>query len=278
MELYKEYPIRCKTCNEQISCFAPIYEQLLTTGLSEEEALNNLGITEWCSRISMLNPTIVTFNMENREVIEGFKSVDAAQEADAQNESTEHPIFNACMGLNTPIQQLRPLVTAPTLTTVVPRVTTNAPWALFQPPATTRPGIQTITLLQPATPRVQPVIQTITTQLPLVQPDIQLGTQTVLYPTPPGEQPVLLPTPPHGALLLSPPLIQPVIPDLDFEKDIEALGIGIPVTAPAAKSFQEPTIVGVPTINPDPTVAQAIINVGVKHQSRVLNGRTYIAQ
>lgn len=252
METFKQYPIRCKTCNEQIACFAATYEALIASGQSEEEALNNLGITEYCSRSAMFDPTIVAFNMENREVIEGLKSVDAADEADAQKESTEQPVFSACIGANNQIG--KPVLTSPTVSplarvisdTPATRVIPNAPGVVMPTVAlttlNTRPGIKTITLLQPT--------QRATT-------DIQQGIQPVLT---------------------SPPLVQPIIPTIELGGEIEAYGAGIAVTAPETKEFQIPTIVGVPTINPDPTIVQPTINVGFKHQSRVLNGRTYIAR
>lgn len=263
MESYKEYPIRCKTCNEQIACFSSTYEDLLFTGISEEEALNNIGITKWCSRIAMMNPTIVAFNMENREVIEGFKSVDAADEADAQNESMARPVFNPCMGTTAPIQTVRPLLTAPILPGVtVPRVQANVPGTQIQPTTITGPnaGLQTITLIQP---RVQTVI-------PPVVPGIQ--------PLVPGIQPVLLPTPPEAQIILSPTLVQPLIPGIELGQELEPLGQGIPVQAPDDKKFKEPTQVGTPTINPDLTLVQPTIYIGAGKQTRVLNGRTYLAQ
>lgn len=148
MESYKEYSIRCKTCNEQLACYAPLYEDLLNSGLSIEEALNQLGITEWCSRISMMNPTIVTFNMENREVIEGFKSVDAATEADSQNESTIRPVFSPCMSTQQTIQQAAPAVRLPPV-----------PQSLSIKP-TTKSGLQTIGVSQPAVRLLPPNVPT----------------------------------------------------------------------------------------------------------------------
>jgi DNA-directed RNA polymerase subunit N (RpoN/RPB10) len=76
MDYYKEYPVRCKTCNEQIACFSEEYELYLEQGLSEESALNKLGLMNPCSRIAMLQPVIVFHNMENRDIIEGTKMVE----------------------------------------------------------------------------------------------------------------------------------------------------------------------------------------------------------
>jgi len=245
MESYREYPIRCKTCYEQLSCFANDYEDLLDTGLSEEEALNNLGIMACCSRIAMVNPTIVAFNMENREVIEGFKSVETANDDAAQNESMARPVFNPCMGTNITGIIPKPLV----IGTLPTRVQPNAPGAMIQPAVQQgipsfrlgNPGMQTITVMQP------------TRQILVSQPS------EVIPASPPG-------------------LVDPIISGIEFGMDVEPSGVGIPVQAPDIKQFQEPISVGTPTINPDPTVVQAQVYVGAGKHTRVLNGRTYIAR
>lgn len=100
MDTYNEYPIKCKTCNELLAAFSDDYENYINNGISIEEALNMLGIMNSCSRIAMMNPTIVAFNMENREVIEGFKSVSAASEADLRTDNISRPIFSNCLTTN----------------------------------------------------------------------------------------------------------------------------------------------------------------------------------
>lgn len=65
--------MKCKTCNSQVACFSAQYERSLSNGYSIEEALNDLQIMNVCCRAAMKNPTIVTFEMGNREVIEGTK-------------------------------------------------------------------------------------------------------------------------------------------------------------------------------------------------------------
>lgn len=86
MNSYRAYPIRCKTCNNQIACYAMDYENLIRNVFAKdsdinkthaiEKSLNQLGLMSSCCRISMMNPTIETFNMENRELIEGIRHVD----------------------------------------------------------------------------------------------------------------------------------------------------------------------------------------------------------
>ena len=249
METYKEYPVRCKTCNEPLACFARDYETLLAARYSIEDSLNELKIMEYCSRIAMMNPTIVAFNMENREVIEGFKSVDTATEADAQHESTSHPVFNACIGSNIPIQPTKTLLITPGQ----PRI-----------PATIY-GMG----LQPTTPALQPMQPPIQTTTPGLYPGIQ-GLQTLGL-----MQPIARLQTPVEAL---PP---PIIPGIELGGIFEPAGEAIPIKGTpleAVGKFETPTLVGVPTINQDSTVQQPLIYVGAGKQVRVLNGRTYLAR
>lgn len=89
---YKEYPIRCKTCNGQIACFSKSYESLIKdSSLTSEDALNKLGIKNFCCRIAMLNPTIVPFNIENRRMVEGLDSLTESFETISQR------IFKSCI-------------------------------------------------------------------------------------------------------------------------------------------------------------------------------------
>ena len=80
MEYYVEYPIRCKTCNSQIACFAAEYNALLVAGYTIQQALDHLEIMNYCCRIYMKDPVIVMFNMENRDVIEGIKKVENTED------------------------------------------------------------------------------------------------------------------------------------------------------------------------------------------------------
>lgn len=238
MESYEEFSIRCKTCNNQLACMSYAYKSYLEAQSSVEEALNALGIYNPCCRIAMANPTIVTFNMENREVIEGFKSVDAAEEADVQTQNTGRPVFNSCMGVVPPAQIVNPVGDLGRLNVLntgrIP-ATPQGPQVFPQP---TQTGIQTIGVLQPAIQRLQPAV-------PMVQ-------------------------------RIEPP-VQPIIPTVDLNT-MEPIGVGIPVTAPNTNKFSEPILVGVPTINTDPTVVQPTVFVGANKQVRVLNGRTYLAR
>lgn len=105
---YKEYPIRCKTCNEQIACYAESYEEYLRNGLSIKEALDALGIINYCTRNNMMHPTIVPLNMENREIIEGRKAIDVLDEPGGVPSANSSKTFGqACTpGLTPGVAQL----------------------------------------------------------------------------------------------------------------------------------------------------------------------------
>ena len=280
METYKEYPIRCKTCNEPIACFSYDYEALLNAGFSIEEALDELGITDYCSRQAMLNPTIVPFNMENREVIEGFKSVDAANDADAQNESTSDPIFSQCMTLQPglPVGQtvqqtllshginvLTPAL--PTLTGGIPTLTGGMPTqrgVLGQTRTLPNAPMQTTGLTQPGPRAAYLNMPTLGAIIPTARPIAQVI------------QPMAIPI--HTET--TPQIIAPIIPGIDLDIDLEALGEGIEVKPleNIGNKFEMPISVGIPTINPDPSAQPVTIYVGAKKYVTVLNGRTYLAQ
>ena len=69
----REYPIRCKSCNEQLACYSDEYERL-AVDIGCEKALNLLNIMEPCSRNNMMNPEFILITKENRNLIEGIKN------------------------------------------------------------------------------------------------------------------------------------------------------------------------------------------------------------
>jgi DNA-directed RNA polymerase subunit N (RpoN/RPB10) len=75
MDSYQEYPVRCKGCNNPIASRIADYTALLEQGHGKEAALNLLDLPLWCCRIAVMNPVIVTFNMEVREAIDGTVDV-----------------------------------------------------------------------------------------------------------------------------------------------------------------------------------------------------------
>jgi DNA-directed RNA polymerase subunit N (RpoN/RPB10) len=264
METYKEYVIRCKSCNEQLACYASEYEALLNGNYSVEDTLNILGIINPCSRIAMMNPTIVSFNMENREVIEGFRTVDSVDDADPIIENTGHPIFSNCMMINSPIQQ----------------------HAIKQPsPAPIIQGVNIPTNIRtyPNVPMLNVIPKTNVSTLNIIPSSNLTNLQTIVLAHPPiRREPLVRPI---KELIISPINIPPplteditIIPDI---KDVEELGIGVPVTGPLPENiniFREPTMVGLPTINPNPLIQQHLEYVGADKHIPILNGRTYLAQ
>ncbi len=219
MRSYREYVVRCKTCNTPLAHLAQTYEDLVANGLTIEEALNNLGLDMPHCRAAMMNPTYVNFNMENRDVVEGIRTVESVEEdflqRDPTKESTSNPIFVSCL----------------------PPTVGNLP--TLQPTMSTRTlGIQTLTTLPTRLP-ARPIS---TNQ---VQP-----TQT----------------------------IAPIIA-MDLSALNQPLGAGIPVQQLEVDTeFKEPTIPGVPTINPNPKLAPVYIDVGAGKKCVILNGRAYLGQ
>lgn len=336
METYKEYPIRCKTCNEQIACFSDNYEILIDSGYSIEEALDELSITAPCSRITMMAPTIVAFNMENREVIEGFKSVDAADEETAQNESISHPIFNQCLNIQTGSVAGAPIPMGLTLSqprnlmnTQVPQpgtVLSTTELNLTQSRTPARPVTTELNLSQPrilpntvgltlgqsrinpnaaglTLPRPNPNTPGLPLALNLSQPRIIPGNTNILplatksttvsglqtigmsHPTlriQAANIPTSATSPAKSTAIPITETVAPIIPGIDIKSEIGTVNnlIGIPVKVPETinTKFQEPTMVGVPTINTDPLLPQVQVYVGAGKYVHILNGRTYLAQ
>jgi hypothetical protein len=215
--------------------------------------LNLLGIMVPCSRIAMMNPTIVSFDMENRQVIEGFKNVKAVNGADDKTETTSRPVFNQCLTTGVLVVN-KPLVTAPILTGITNpgiRIQPNAPGTVTQTTTVPKtPGIQTITLIQPTVKPLQiaqPIKPIVTAPIPIVPQ----------------------------------PIVAPIISGIELGLDIDQLGQGIPIKAPEQVNidkFNIPTVVGIPTINPNPLNKKALIYVGAGKNIQVLDGRTYLAQ
>ena len=108
MDYYYEYPIRCKTCNEQIACYSEDFKNYLEATNNVELALDYVGITNWCSRIAMITPIKIKYNLENRALVLGLTTVETDeipneenikfifnnQEEEEKEESFDLPIFN----------------------------------------------------------------------------------------------------------------------------------------------------------------------------------------
>ena len=107
MDYYYEYPIRCKTCNEQIACYSEDFKNYLETTNNVELALDYIGITNWCSRIAMMTPIKIKYNLENRALVLGITNIETDEIPNEENikfifnnqeeekeESFDLPIFN----------------------------------------------------------------------------------------------------------------------------------------------------------------------------------------
>jgi len=188
-------------------------------GYTEEEALNELDIMDICCRIAMKCPTIVHFDVENRLVIEGFKSVDAAVDDD-QNmfvDLSSPAIFSAC--LVPPVQSAPRLPSSSSRASIFgQRSRRNTPIAASSTTATEE---------EPSNNR---------------------------------------------------PIISPIDMDVHFGVENEPLGEAIDLGVANRQEYIVPTTVGLPTINPDPTIPDLIIPVGAGKQTRILGGRTYLAR
>ena len=95
---YEEYFIRCPETQELVACRIEEFKSLLET-MSAENALNQMDVPLY-ARDRFLHPNYVRFNMENREVIEGLKSVDAADIVPSQKRSRSPPVFSGCYDEN----------------------------------------------------------------------------------------------------------------------------------------------------------------------------------
>lgn len=99
MDYYKEYPIRCKTCNNTIASKIEKYEQFISIEMTPEEAFNELGIENTCCRSAISNPVNVFFNMENRKAILGLVDVNFVNEPDPIGKHKYAPVVTMCTSI-----------------------------------------------------------------------------------------------------------------------------------------------------------------------------------
>lgn len=245
MNSYREYPIRCKSCNEQLACYSDEYENLVreyaeggnvTEKHAIEKALNKLGIMSPCSRINMMNPIIITFNNENRELIEGLRNVDTI------DKFSKNLSFKFCNPIK-PIEKLN-------LSSII------EPKKEFGEIRSLPPSIEESR---------KPVAQ----QKSIIQKKSQ-SSSVVLK-----NQPLVLNNTNSPITLSSPNKIEELI----SPEDTNLLSGGTNLTEKREKDleFKYPTIVGIPTINSTYKTEETVY-VGSGLFAEVLNGRTYIAR
>jgi DNA-directed RNA polymerase subunit N (RpoN/RPB10) len=107
---YDEYPILCYSCFDPIACRAAAYNERVHGGLTQEEALNSMGLMDPCCRIMMMNPSPVPFNMENRAAIEGLIPVEEAEDVTFNQLSmlnTGFKKFYSCIDLEHEEERMR---------------------------------------------------------------------------------------------------------------------------------------------------------------------------
>lgn len=81
MDTYREYPIRCKSCNNQIACHAAMFEELMSISQDPEDTFAQMNVRNWCCRAAYTNPSVVMFDMEMRSLIEGYEYIKNTSDA-----------------------------------------------------------------------------------------------------------------------------------------------------------------------------------------------------
>ena len=240
---YEEYFIRCPETQELVACRIEEFKSLLET-MSAENALNQMDVPLY-ARDRFLHPNYVRFNMENREVIEGLKSVDAADIVPSQKRSRSPPVFSGCYDENVVLESKQ----------LSDKSETQAPLSRVGVPL---PLLEKTTLPLNST--------AVTENIPVAD----LLAPMPVGPMPVGPMPVGLAKPiqqEEGTLRG-----QKVAP---FKVENQ-IGEGMAIITEAT-GFIEPNYVGIPTYNPDPTIMQEEIYVGAGRKVVVLGGRTYLA-
>jgi len=253
----KEYPIRCKSCNEQLACYSEEYESL-SFEYGPEKALNMLNIMEPCSRYNMMNPVIILNIRENRNLIEGLRDIDVVDKfsEDRSFQTCEYHIGNidynkarkrkeVTSEANLATERSLPIMSI-TGRQQPQRSTYSAPLPKSTTPTRTTFNVASkvssakqVSKVSPAkqVSKISPAQQVSKINLPLVQPVQQLR-------------------------------------GLDIEdEEIKPEKINKPEKE---AEFQYPTTVGVPTINPSGENVK--VHISGKYYAEVLSGRTYICR
>ncbi len=236
----KEYPIRCKSCNEQLACYSEEYE-ILAREYGYEQALNILQIMEPCSRYNMMNPMMILNIKENRNLIEGLEDIDMI------NKFSEDFSFKKCehrAGNSSYTQKREQIKQEKELIKTFPMINVTGKQVVQKQTYLT--SISTIKPTQRIVPSNIIIPSRQKTISNIISPAKQLSKSIVLEPisslTDPADDFVKIKEP-------------------EPEKEIE---------------FKYPTIVGIPTINQSGENTK--IHISGKYYAEVLSGRTYIAR
>lgn len=72
---YDLYPVSCFSCGGNIATFVPKYHDLVDSGYTAEQALNELRVRDDCCRYLFTRSSPVYFDMERRDLIIGIKTI-----------------------------------------------------------------------------------------------------------------------------------------------------------------------------------------------------------
>ena len=89
---YNEYPVLCMGCFEPVASRVKEFHDLLNTGKTNKEALDEMEIFEECTRTAFMNPSIVFFNVENQNMIDGKVPINEYLETPVKTDVANKPI------------------------------------------------------------------------------------------------------------------------------------------------------------------------------------------
>ena len=240
----REYPIRCKSCNEQLACYSEKYE-LLARAYGYEQALNMLGIMEPCSRYNMMNPVMILNIKENRNLIEGLEDIDVIDKfsQDLSFQKCEHRAGNSNYS-----QRREEIKPERDQTKSLPIMN-----------VTGRPTVQKQTYLTSISPIRPTQRQALSSPVPRVIPSRSRAPLNIMSPAKQASK----------SIILDP------IDEAEPEDETDLVRIRQPEIEKEVE-FKYPTTVGMPTINPSGENVR--IHISGKYYAEVLSGRTYICR
>lgn len=103
---YKEYPIRCHSCNELVDERLDEFFEHQDRGLTEEEALNEMNVFAICTREAFINPPHIQYDMENKKALEG--RIKVTPELRPSKEDTESKSIRYGSAMNTSRSSVQP--------------------------------------------------------------------------------------------------------------------------------------------------------------------------
>lgn len=239
----REYPIRCKSSNDQIACYSEEYENL-TREHGSEKALNMLNIMEPCCRYNMMNPTMILNIKENRNLIEGLKDIDIIDKfsEDHSFQACEYNIGNSDYNRSKQKDEVKPEISlTPEKNISLMSISRRQPLQKsIYLSSTTKPVINRSSFN--VTSKVGSAILSPAKQLSLATKDSSGQINRIKE-------------------LTTEDVETDLVKIKEQEKEIE---------------FKFPTIVGIPTINSSGENLR--VHISGKYYSEVLSGRTYICR